>query len=148
MSLLDDQTKSFISLIGKSNVNTVIVSGILSATIPYQVYYCKYNDFGKENVEVLPISFNYLFEPSQNDKYMRMIDCNNYNNKLLIRRINENAMMWIDLFCHDISVKMETITQSSVRGYDAIELKLEPGYKSKNKFLVYYDGITWNQINN
>jgi hypothetical protein len=36
--------------------------------------------------------------------------------------------------------------KSVVRGYDLIEIKLEPGCGLENNNLVYYDGIAWEKI--
>jgi len=143
--LLDNQTTSFISFTEKSNENTLIVTGILSFTIPYQVYYYKHGDFGKENTEVLPVSFNYLAGPVKSDKKVRMIDCNYYNGDISIWKTCDNAMLSIDPYNLKYSGNIKKQIKSSIRGYDFIEIKLESG--SINKYLVYYDGVIWNRIN-
>jgi hypothetical protein len=146
ISLPDNQTISFISLTEKSKENTIIVTGILSFIIPYQVYYFKYGDFGKENIEVLPVSLNYLAGPVKGDKQVRMIDCDYSKGDLSIRKIDNNAMLSIDPYNLKYSDIIKNRIKSFVRGYDFIKIKFENGYGSKNKNLVYYDGIAWNQI--
>jgi hypothetical protein len=146
ISLLDNQTISFISLTGKSKENTIIASGILSFTIPYQVYYYKNGDFGRENVEVLPVTFNYLAGPEKSDKQVRMIDCNYYNGNLSIRKIDNNASLSIDPYNLKYSEMIKNNVKSVVRGYDLIEIKFAPGCGLENNNLVYYDGIGWRKI--
>jgi len=146
-SLLFNQTKSFISFAGQSINDNVVVAGILSFVIPYQVYYCKYNDFGKENIEVLPVSFNYLIGPSESDKKVRMINCNYYKNDLVISKIANNVILSIDVNNLMYSSFLQYEIKSPIRGYNTIGFNLEPIYRFSHKKLIYYDGLTWNWIN-
>jgi len=146
VSLLNNQTVSFISSAEKSNENTIIAAGILSFTIPYQAYFTKHGDFGKENIEVLPITFNYLSGPVSGDKQVKMIDCNYCDGDLVVRKIDSNASLSIDPYNLKYSAMIKNKVKSEVRGYDLIEMNLasEDGLKSKN--VVYYDGIGWKGI--
>ena len=146
-SLIFDQAKSLISFAGQSLNNEVVVAGILSFVIPYQVHYCKYNDFGRENIEVLPVSFNYLIGPAESDKKVRMINCNYYKNDLVISKIADNVVLSIDLNNLKYSSFIKNKNKSPIRGYDTIGFNLEPSYRFSFKKLMYYDGLTWNWIN-
>ena len=96
----------------------------------------------------MPTTFNYLFGPTKRDKQVRMINCNYFDGDVTIRKIDYNAMLWVDLSNLNYPGIIKNKIKSPIRGYDYIQINLEPGYRPPFKNLVYYDGLIWRRINN